>query len=115
MSLERFQIFIGQLLLIGLLLAIVFTTIGGVMYLLNNGDTVVNYHDFQATQHHFLLDFSQIFSWTSAGFIQLGFYILILTQLLRVLLTGWIFKQLQERTFVYCSLFIFLVLIYCLV
>jgi uncharacterized membrane protein len=115
MSIERFQLFIGQLLLMGLLLAIVFTSIGGVMYLLDHGEMLVSYHDFQPTQKHFLLDFSQIFSGTSAGFIQLGLYILIITQLLRVLLTVWMFKQLQDRVFVFCSLFIFGVLVYCLV
>ena len=100
MSLERFQLFIGQLLLAGLLLAIVFTTIGGIMYLVDYGNTIVSYRDFQPSSHHFLLDFPQIFVWNSSGFIQLGVYILIVTQLLRVLLTAWIFKQLQDRTFV---------------
>jgi uncharacterized membrane protein len=109
---EQLQIFIGHVLLAGLLVALVLTIVGGVFYLIFHGEETHNYRIFQ--QPPPVKTWHAIFSLSSYGVIQLGILVLVLTQLLRVFLVAWYYFELHDLKFVWFSLFILAVLIYSL-
>ena len=111
------QLLIGQVLKIGVLLAFFIVLIGSVMYLFTHGNEVVSLQKFSVAPFQ-LKSIGQIFSdsftLSPLGLIQLGLLVLVLLQMIRVAMTLWLFVQLQEVIFVLISLFILLVLIYSL-
>lgn len=115
---ERMQLAIGRLLLIGVLVSFAMVLIGGSLYLLKHGTDIVHYQSFHGEPQVYksITDiFSDAFTFSSLGLIQLGLLILVITQVLRVGLTAWLFIQLRDNVFVYISLFILFVLIYSLI
>lgn len=111
----RAELIIGHMLRIGLWLSVVVVSIGGILYLMQCGQETMHYQTF-----HFepgvptsLLDIWHELTKSSAqGIIQFGLILLILTQVLRVALTAWLFMRERDYIFTWISSIILLVLIY---
>jgi uncharacterized membrane protein len=113
---DRLQLMIGQALLIGLLIALILSIIGGIFYIAHHGREINHYQVFQkepspATSRKIWGD---ALTFSAYGVIQLGILILVLTQLLRVALVAFYYFKLHNFPFVWLSLFILGVLIYSL-
>lgn len=111
---EKVEIAIGRLLLIGVLISLFFIISGGILYLFKHGNDLVHFHTFRGEP----VQFSSIwriwenaFSFSALGLIQLGLLILVFVQVLRVALTTWYFIKINDKTFTWISLFILTVLI----
>jgi uncharacterized membrane protein len=115
---ERIQLAIGRLLLIGVLVSFIIILIGGILYLLNHGTDIIHYQAFHGEPQLYksipdiLLD---AFTLSPLALIQLGLLILVIVQILRVALTTWLFIQIRDNYFVYISLFILFILVYSLI
>ncbi len=114
---ERMQLAIGKLLLIGVLVSFIIVLIGGSLYLWNHGADIVHYQTF----HHepqFYQSITDIFletlTFSPLALVQFGLLILVLVQILRVGLMSWLFISSRDAIFSYISLFILFVLIYSL-
>ena len=105
---ERLQLMIGKLMLVGAIVSAAVTLIGAIIFLAQHGMEPSQYHLFKPDNSHV----SHYFS--ARGLIEIGLYILVLTQVLRVALTGWLFIKLRDKWFIGFSLFVFLVLVYSL-
>ncbi|MFI4955019.1 MAG: DUF1634 domain-containing protein [Gammaproteobacteria bacterium] len=114
---QAIQLQIGKLLLIGILVSVFIVSSGGIYYLISFG------HESIYTQSFYLqkpqpttLDamFAGAINLTPLGIIQFGVFILVVTQLLRVMLVTWYFVKIRDRVFVAISLFILLVVTYSL-
>jgi uncharacterized membrane protein len=115
---ERIQLAIGRLLLIGVLVSFVFVFIGGSLYLFRNGTDIVHYQSFHGEPKIYksITDiFTDVLSLLPLALIQFGLLTLVIVQILRVGLTTWLFIQSHDKLFIYISLFIMLVLLYSLI
>ena len=114
---EKIEKLIGRLMTIGVVIAVFFVLLGGILYLWAEGKTIIHYSTFHGENHvpvstwRFLLD---ALNFSPRGFIQLGLLTLIFMQLLRAALTAWYFHKLRDQIFTWISLFILGVLIYSL-
>lgn len=112
---DKVQLMIGKLLLIGLLISLLFTIAGGVMFLIEHGQEK-GYYQIYHKEPKELASTAQVWSealtFTPLGMIQLGLLLLVVGQLARVALTAWFFSVTKEWIFVFLSLFILAVLIY---
>jgi uncharacterized membrane protein len=106
---ERRQIAIGKLLLIGVLISFAMVLIGGILYLWQHGADIVHYQEFHTDK------IFKAFTFSPLALIQLGLLLLVIVQILRVGLTMWLFIKSRDRAFSYISFFILLVLIYSLI
>jgi len=97
--------FIGSIMLIGALVSAVFALLGGVAYLMEHGNDIANYEKFNPLLSHVKNYFSP------NGFIELGIFTLVFTQLLRVALVTWLFIKEKNWAFVIFSLFVLAILI----
>lgn len=113
---ERFRLVMGQLLLIGLLISLLLTAVGGGLYLYRHGNEVTNYQVFQKETHPVTSRkiWKDALTLSPYGIIQLGILILVLTQLLRVALVAAYYFRIFDHKFMFLSLFILGVLIYSL-
>lgn len=112
---ERMELAIGRLLLIGVLIALSLSALGAALYLFKQGNESVNYHTFHGISQQLTSIrgiWQSAMQMSAAGLIQLGLLVLVLVQILRVLLTTWFFVLLRDRIFVAISLFILGTLIY---
>ncbi len=105
---ERLQLMIGKLMLIGAIISATITLIGAVIFLIQHGNEPASFHLFNPNNSHVKNYFS------ARGLIEIGLYTLVLTQVVRVAFTGWLFVKQGDKWFIGFSLFIFLVLIYSL-
>ena len=115
---ERMQLAIGRLLLIGIIVSFILVFIGGSLYLLKHGADTVHYQSFHGEPHIYKSIAgisSNILTFSSLGLIQLGLLVLVIVQILRVGLTTWLFIQLRDNLFFFISLFILVVLLYSLI
>ena len=108
---------IGQMLWLGLLLSMLIVLVGGTLYLIQNGSSLVHYQVFKGHHNNFhtysgIINAARAFS--AVGIIQLGLLILVFTQVLRVALTVWLFIKEKDYPFIGISLFILGILIYSL-
>lgn len=112
---KQAELLIGQMLRAGLLLSVLVVLVGGVMYLIQNGHETIHYRVFQPEASD-LSTMSGILAtaltFSAPGIIQLGLLILVLTQVLRVALTAWLFAQERDFLFTWISLIILAILIY---
>ena len=110
------QLLFGKILLVGLWISLIITLFGGLFYITQYGNEVPSYHLF----HKKALSITSAHVWDDAlrfspyAIIQIGIYILVLTQLLRVALVTWYYFKMHDRKFVAFSLFILVVLIFSL-
>lgn len=114
---RRMELLIGEVLSIGLLLSVLIVLIGGIFYLIQNANLLIHYQVFQQ-ESNTVLSFSQWWNqkndFPAQSIILLGFFILVLTQVIRVILTAFMFLIRREYIFTVISLFILGVLLYSL-
>jgi uncharacterized membrane protein len=111
---RRLERYIGNLLRIGVLTAAGVVTIGGIVYLLQNMQSTVNYH-------HYLIEPESMTtvpgilrsaeSFHSEGLIQLGLLLLIATPVARVLLAVAGFAMERDWLYVTVSLVVLAILV----
>ena len=104
---SRAELLIGKVLRVGLWLSVLIVLVGGIFYLIQYGHESVHYELFTPKFQPQSLMLS-----SSTIIIQLGLFVLILTQVLRVMLTAWLFLDLKDYVFTGISLVILGVLIY---
>ncbi|MGE3920963.1 MAG: DUF1634 domain-containing protein [Gammaproteobacteria bacterium] len=111
---ERYDIFIGKCLLIGALICVGAVSIGGLFYLIQHGSEAVPLFIYPSKQSLLLTTIRDVFSAVlklyALGIIQLGLFMLLMVQLLRVVLTTWFFIKLRDKIFICFSVFIFIIL-----
>ena len=112
---ERLEIFIGNLLRLGVLVSAVVVAIGGALYLAQHGHEVVNYQSFRSELPE-LRNLAGIciaaFHLRSDGIIQLGLVLLIATPVARVALAVIGFYLEHDRLYVVVSLIVLAILAY---
>lgn len=101
---QQMEQWIGQVLRWGLFLSLFIVLVGGACYLWQHGNDVIPYQVFSGKFTTILL--------SPQGIIQLGLFILIGTQVLRVILTAFLFLQCKDYVFTAISGGIFVLLIY---
>lgn len=111
---ERMQKIIGVFMIASVLVSVLLVAIGGVLYLHHLGDVKVNYQSFQGQGLNFsgLLNFVRAaFAFNPQGLIMLGILILVLSQIIRVILTAGLFMVIKDTRFVLISLVVLLVVV----
>lgn len=106
---SREELLIDKVLRTGLWLSVLIVLLGGILYLIQCGNQSIHYELFQPQlRAEFLKSCSGVI------IIQLGLFVLVLTQVLRIGLTGWLFFKLKDYFFTWVSIGILLVLIFSL-
>jgi uncharacterized membrane protein len=109
---------IGMLLRIGMLTAASVILLGGILFLVSQGQTTLDYRAFHGEPDD-LKQLSGIVSGAMHGYdraiIQLGLVILIATPVVRVLFSAFAFLKARDYLYVGISGFVFLVLMYSLI
>lgn len=112
---ESIQLTISKLMIIGIVISLLLVAGGGIFYLSLHGSEIVSFSTFHQ-EPQTLTSIRGILrdaiSLAPRGIIQLGLLVLLLTQVLRVILTTWFFAKIHNSVFVWISLFILAVLIY---
>jgi uncharacterized membrane protein len=111
---QSIELLIGRVLRVGLIASVLIVLTGGVFYLLQNGHQDIHYQVFQYTSTFSSITniLHEAFTRSPAGIIQLGLLVLVLTQVLRVLLTIGLFLKIKDYLFTIISLIIFAILVY---
>lgn len=111
---EKLQLLIGRLLLVGVLLSLLLVAVGGILYLYSHGHEAVHFHVFHSESNGFTSlagVWQDLSSFSALGIIELGLLVLVFLQVLRVLLTTWVFIKLRDTFFIWASFFVLLLLI----
>lgn len=107
---------LGQVLIGGVLLSALLVLGGGVYYLLQHGGGHPHYARFnsaaQSAFHNVGSTLAQLGQGASRGVIQLGLFVLVLLQSVRVALCLWLFERQREWPYVLMSLFLLAVLLH---
>jgi len=114
---QRLEMVIGHTLRIGVLTAAAIVLLGGVLYLLQSGSAVPDYHTFHvaATRSDNLSGIVRnIEALNSLGIIQLGLLVLIATPILRVIFSVVAFALERDTLYVAATLIVLMVLLYSL-
>lgn len=115
---HEFEVFLGNLLRYGVILAATVVTIGGIFYLINHGTEAVHYHHFRGEPQDFrafgsiIHDAFTLKEWRSV--IQLGLLILLAVPVLRVAFSAYGFARQSDRTYVIITLVVLAVLLWSL-
>jgi uncharacterized membrane protein len=114
---HEMEIFIGNLLRAGVILAAATVFLGGVIYLLRHGAAIADYRVFQH-EPSYLCNIRGIvenaFSFHGRGLIQLGLLLLIATPIARVALSIYVFARKHDNLYVVITLIVFCILMYSL-
>ncbi|MCX5678578.1 MAG: DUF1634 domain-containing protein [Candidatus Omnitrophica bacterium] len=114
---HEMEIFIGNLLRTGVILAAATVFLGGMIYLVCHGFTTADYRVFQH-EPSYLCSIRGIignaFSFHGRGLIQLGLLLLIATPITRVALSIYIFARKRDTLYVIITLIVFSILMYSL-
>lgn len=100
---DQVEMFVGNLLRYGVILAAVVAAIGGFMYLVVHGSSVADYHVFRGQPDDLRSVRSVVagaFRLQSASIVQLGLLLLIATPIARVALSLVAFARQRDRTYV---------------
>lgn len=114
---DRMEIWVGNLLRAGVLLAGAIVLIGGIIYLVRHGGQLPDYRIFhgQPSELRFVSGiFQEAISLGGRGVIQLGFLVLIATPVMRVLVSGVAFAMEHDWLYVVVVLIVLAVLLYSL-
>jgi uncharacterized membrane protein len=112
---ERLEIFIGNLLRLGVLVSAIIVAAGGALYLAQHGREVVNYQTFRSELpelRNLVGICTSAFHLRSDGIIQLGLVLLIATPIARVALAVVGFYLEGDRLYVVVSLTVLAILAY---
>lgn len=110
---RQMDILISYVLRTGLWLSVIIVSIGGALYLVQNGSELIHYHTLEhEPEVTVLMILYELRTLTAEGIISLGLFILVLTQVARVILTVIIFIAERDTIFALISLWILTALIY---
>lgn len=112
------ELFIGNLLRWGVLLAAVVTGVGGLVFLVGHGNAVADYHVFhgQPASLKSVVEVTKSAArGESAGIIQFGLLLLIATPITRVALSLVAFLKQHDRTYAVVTAIVLGLLLYSLV
>jgi uncharacterized membrane protein len=114
---EHVELFIGNLLRWGVVLAAIVTVVGGALFLFLHGSTIADYHVFHG-QPAALKSISQVcrdaFHLQPEAIIQLGLLLLIATPIARVALSLLAFAKQHDRTYIVVTSIVLTLLLYSL-
>ena len=105
---QDIQIILGTLLRVGVILAMTVVLVGGVMYLIEYGNNLVDYSIFKPFDNEYATIeaiFKGLYTMDSKAIIQLGTILLIFTPITRVVFS--IFSFLIERDYLYALIGLF--------
>lgn len=111
---ENYKLMISKVIIGAVLVAAVITGIGGIMHLWLHGHEIVSYQMFQGEPKPYTSFFGiwqTAFSFSAKGIMQLGLLLLVLGQIVRVLLTLFLFAKEKDYFFSFASLFILVVML----
>ena len=114
---HRVEIFIGNLLRIGVIAAASLVVLGGIIYLFQRGLALPNYKIFQGEPpelRHVGGIVRYALSFHGRGLIQLGLLVLIATPIARVMLSIFVFLRQRDKTYVIITCIVLAVLSYSL-
>lgn len=117
LSEHQVDIFIGNLLRTGVIIAASLVVLGGIIYLLRRGVVLPNYKTFQGEPielRHMWGIIKYAFAFHGRGLIQLGLLVLIATPIARVVLSIFLFLRQKDKMYVIVTSIVFLVLCYSL-
>jgi len=115
---HEFEILLGNLLRIGVMMSAGIVAVGGVLYLLRHGMERPSYHIFRGEPAafrvlpdiaHAALTFQR-----RRSIIQLGLLVLIATPILRVIFSAYGFIRQGDRTYTFITLLVLAILLYSL-
>jgi uncharacterized membrane protein len=114
---DPMELFIGNLLRVGVIVAAVVAAIGGVIFLAARGGSVADYHVFVGQPEH-LRSVSGVLTGVahldSASIVQLGILLLIATPIARVALSLVAFAREHDRTYVAITALVLALLLFSL-
>lgn len=116
-KLERMELLIGKILIIGVTIAGTIVALGGVLYLLRHGGEQVHYGVFsgEPTDLKTIVGVSEdVWHLSGRAIIQFGLLVLVAIQVVRVAFTVWLFKVARDKVFVYIGLLVLAVLAFSL-
>ena len=111
----RINLWLSRLLMGAILLSLILVITGGVFYLLQEGQRPIHYHSFSRLSGAYtsFKDIGEaLLALKPLALIELGFLILVASQILRVLILGFFFFSRSEYILGLSSFFIFIILIY---
>ena len=114
---ERIEAIIGKAMIATVLVAGFIVACGGIAYLIHHGTAAVHYGVFKGepTDLRTLRGvLSDVLDASGRGIIQLGLVVLVAAQVMRVVLTMWLFAVEKDRAFVGVSALVLIVLLFSL-
>jgi len=114
---HRVEIFIGNLLRVGVIMAASLVILGGLIYLFHHGLGLPDYRSFKgepAELSHVGRIIKYAFSFHGRGLIQLGILVLIATPIARVALSIFAFFRQRDKMYVIVTCIVLIVLCYSL-
>lgn len=114
---RRIERLIGFVLLVGVLLSAATVVTGGAIFLWHHGSTPVHYRIFHGEPSDLctlLGVWRDAMKGSGRGIIQIGLILLVAVQLVRVMLTGFLFLLSHDKTFVVITTFVLGLLTYAL-
>ncbi len=115
---QQVEEILGNLLRVGVILAAVVVLIGGLMYLIHYGATLPDYRVFHGeptdlrSVSGIVLD---VLDLRRRGTIQFGLLLLIATPIARVVFSVFAFIRQRDRTYIFITLLVLIVLLYSLI
>ncbi len=117
LSTHKMEEMIGLLLTIGVIISSTLVLIGGILFLWQHGSENMKMELLQTGTYSpsFQQLYQSIFTFSSTALIELGLFVLVITQLLRVGLLGLFYLAQRDYVFTLISFFILLMLIYSII
>jgi uncharacterized membrane protein len=115
---SHFELFVGNILQIGVTLAATLVLLGGLLYLLKHGTESPNYSYFTGKPTPFSSPegvVNSILSGRRQGIIQLGILLMIATPVVRVLFSLLTFIQQRDFTYIIITVIVLIGLVYGLI
>lgn len=110
---DRVQRVISTMLRVGVFLSAAVVAIGGLLFLLRQGQQPADYRHFTGSPEplrHVPGVLAAVCRGEAAGIIQLGLLLLIATPVLRVAFTAWLFVRQRDRLYVGVTLLVLAIL-----
>lgn len=114
---EKSRLIISKLIITAVFVSFFVVLVGDVIHLWQHGQEIISYRLFQGEPKAYTSFFAiwrSAFSDSARGIIQLGLVFLLLGQIIRVALTGFLFAQEKDRFFTWVSVLILAILLYSL-
>jgi len=115
-DMKKTEIMMSIILTVGMIISIILILSGGILYLLQYGNDIMRYDSLQldAYKTSIIEIWKSAFTLSPYALIELGIFILVITQAVRVALLAWYYAAIKDTIFSLISVFIISVLIYSL-